>query len=92
MKSNFKNTINLIQKASANPIIIEILSKYPMISDIISKTNSDEIWSEILTFLRQKYQEPEYTTLYFARKELGVTDRIIKRFNSKIINCEGVFL
>ena len=90
MKSNFKNTINLIQKASANPIIIEILSKYPMISDIISKTNSDEIWSEILTFLRQKYQEPEYTTLYFARKELGVTDRIIKRFNSKIINGEPI--
>jgi hypothetical protein len=90
MKSNFKNTINLIQRASTNPIIIEILSKYPMIGDVISKTNSDEIWSEILTFLRQKYPNPEFTTLYFARRELGVTDRIIKRFNTKIINGEPI--
>jgi len=79
-----------IKKASTNPYIIEILSKYPMISEIISKTNSDEIWSEILTFLRQKYPNPEYTTLYFARRELGVTDRIIKRFNTKIINGQPI--
>lgn len=90
MITTLPKTIALIQKAKTNPTITKILSKYPMISDIISKTNSDEIWSEILTFLRQKYPEPEFTTLYYARKELGVTDRIIKRFNSKIINGEPI--
>jgi len=80
----------LIQKAKNNQNVVKILSKYPMINNIISKTNSEEIWSDILAFLRGKYPEPEYTTLYYARRELGVTDRIIKKLNSQIINGEPI--
>lgn len=43
----------------------------------------EDFWGQVIQFKNQKYPDPTWITLYQARKELGFTDRVIKRLHSE---------